>query len=81
MLNLDEYLGKGRQAGEEDLDLDAAPGQFYSSVSVSNKADVQHPLGLNLMSQPCPSLKLWVSLPSDARKLCWLLVTTMRIPQ
>jgi hypothetical protein len=28
MLNLDKYLGKGRQAGEEDLDLEAAPGQF-----------------------------------------------------
>jgi len=28
MLNLDQYLGKGRQAGEEDLDLDAAPGQL-----------------------------------------------------
>jgi hypothetical protein len=28
MLNLDKYLGKGRQSGEEDLDLDAAPGQF-----------------------------------------------------
>jgi hypothetical protein len=30
MLNLDKYLGKGRQAGEEDLDLDAAPSQFSS---------------------------------------------------
>jgi len=32
MLTLDKYLGKGRQGGEEDLDLDAAPGQsFYES--------------------------------------------------
>jgi hypothetical protein len=26
-LNLDKYLGKGRQAGEEDLDLEAPPGE------------------------------------------------------
>jgi hypothetical protein len=81
MLNLDKYLGRGRQAGEEDLDLDAAPGQFCPSVSVSSKADVQHPRDLNSMSQPCLSLKLWVSLLSDVRKLCWLLETAMRIPQ
>ena len=79
MLNLDKYLGRGRQAGEEDLDLDAAPGQFCPSVS--SKADVQNLRGLNSMPQPCLSLKLWVSLLSDARRLCRLLVTTMLIPQ
>jgi len=33
MLNLDKYLGKGRQGGEEDLDLDAAPGQSFLARS------------------------------------------------
>jgi len=79
MLNLDKYLGKGRQAGEEDLDLDAAPGQFCPSLA--NKADVQHLPDPSSTSQPCLNLKLWVSLLSDVRKLCWLLVTAMLIPQ
>jgi hypothetical protein len=79
MLNLDKYLGKGRQAGEEDLDLDAAPGQL--SFSMVSKADVQHPPDPNSTPQPCLSLKLWVSLLSDVRKHCWLLEIQMRIPQ
>ena len=28
MLQLDRYAGKGRQAGEEELDVDAAPGEL-----------------------------------------------------
>lgn len=31
-LNLDAYLGKGRQAGEEELDVDAAPGQWPANI-------------------------------------------------
>jgi ubiquitin carboxyl-terminal hydrolase 5/13 len=42
VLNLDNYAGKGRQAGEAELDADAAPGNYFAVRSLMGAAELEY---------------------------------------